>query len=446
MANILVSFLGIGNPREVPGYKKALYSWEDKTDTCVEVHFAQTAVLKFLELSGSAEQSIDRVILFCTDESESSHRELLLAEMKQNLKIVPPVKIPEPNVPTNMSTENQWGWFEQLLGLIDYGDSLVIDFTHGMRAVPIVFSSAIGFLQRAKNIHLRHAIYAWYDPSRGDTPHPIIDMSEFYVINDWAESISRLIDDANAKELGRLAETSNTKELQILGNSDLVCAFDEMTDCIRNVDVNNVAAKVSRALDTVQAARKTASGSAGLMLDLVWEKFSGLAFEYPPSGYYDQAYFQSQLKIIEVLFEHKLYMQAYTAMRECIGSLGMVGVPEKYNKNMLSSEGRKRRRRFAEVFVNMLQYAENDWTFHGDARGDKEKLLTWYDSLKELGIEEKLRDIVKPMVDIRNGFDHAWTAKAGATPDIKEKGFRFLLVLQDVIQELVDKEMLVNRS
>ncbi|MBV5326222.1 MAG: TIGR02221 family CRISPR-associated protein, partial [Chlorobium sp.] len=309
-------------------------------------------ILKFLEETASADGPVDRVIFFCTKESRDKHLEELQEELQQQLNNPPAhLVVPEPLVPTEMTAANQWGWFEQLLSNIDKGDTLIIDFTHGMRAGPIVFSSAIGFLQRAKEITLAHALYAWYDPSAKSKTHPIVDMRDFYVINDWAESVARLTDDADARKLAELAKTTGIEALQPLGDPNLIAALQEMTDCIRNVDVNNVSKKVSAALELVEQARGRVSDSAKVMLDLVWEKFSTLAAEYPPSGHYDQAYFRSQLEIVRVLLEHRLFMQAFTAMRELVGSLGMVGLTGKYHKNFghpkrkmgLSHTGKKRR-------------------------------------------------------------------------------------------------------
>lgn len=441
MANVFVSFLGLGNPGKKPGYEKAKYQWKEKSNVIAEVFFAQTAILKFFETAREPGFTFDRAIFLCTEESKNSHLSMLIEEMEKHLQKVPVHIVPEPLMPTDMSSENQWGWFEQLLGIIEKKDSLVLDFTHGMRAVPIVFSSAVGFLQKAKGVKLRHALYAWYDAQQKDRIHPIIDMSEFYIINDWAESVSRLTDDADARKLGKLAESSRIVTLQPLANAELIKALDEMTDCIRNVDVNNISSKVHAALNIVEIYRNNSSGSARLMLDLVWEKFSTLDFDFPPSGHYDQAYFQSQLQIIEVLLEHRLYMQAFTALRECIGSLGMMGVHGKYQKAMNSKNGRRYRRRFAEVFVNMLQIEESDWKFANSTSSDQQELFPWYTQLKSEGIEADLRKIVKPMVDTRNGFDHAWTSKGGAEKHIEEAGKTYLEVLQNIINRLSDSKL-----
>ena len=429
MAKIFVSFVGTGP------YYKAKYCWKERSQMIIDVEFAQTAILKFIEEQTVTDEPVDRVIFFCTEKS-SNQLPKMEKEMRLHLQTVPD---PFPQgllVPEDMTAANQWGWFEQLLENIDHGDTLIIDFTHGFRSVPIVFSSAIGFLRKAKEIKLAHALYAWWDRDDREKEHPIIDMRDFYVIDDWAEAVARLADDANARKIGELARTTQIEALQPLADDDLIRAFEEMTDCIRNVDVNNIGKKVGAALDRVERTRERVSGSARVMLDLVWKKFSNLAANEPSSGRYDCAYFDSQLAIINVLLEHRLFMQAFTAMREMVGSIGMAGLTGKYNKQMANADGRKYRNRFAEVFVNMMQYAPGDWNFSDQAETDRQALMPWFETLREIGAEQELRRIVKPMVLTRNGFDHAWTARAEADAEVAADGRRYLVVLQNVMEQM----------
>ena len=136
---------------------------------------------------------------------------------------------------------------------------------------------------------------------------------------------------------------------------------------------------------------------------------------------------------------HKLFMQAYTVMCEFIGSIGMIEI-EKAKIN--SSDGRKLRRRFAEVFVRMLQKEESGWKFEDQAKKDKEKLMPYYENLKSLGIELVLREFTKDLVNHRNGFDHAWTSKSKACPDIEGKRDQFFQNLKKVVRLLEKNNIL----
>lgn len=450
MAKIFVSFLGIGTNGKNPGYDKTAYNWPGKSENPVEACFAQTVILKILEEKANEEGPVDKVVFLCTKESRDKHLDPLQDELAGHLQTPPKLRGSELLVPTDMSAANQWDWFEQLLRAVGQNDTLIIDFTHGMRAVPIVFSSAIAFLQRAKNVKLAHALYAWYDRERTDAPHPIVDMREFYVINDWAEAVSRLTDDADARKLGELAASTGVEALRSLQDPALIQAFEAMTGCIRNVDVNRVGQKVNDALKHVERAREHASGSARVMLDLVLEKFGIL--NAVSSGRYDMPYFRLQLEIIRVLLEHRLFMQAYTAMRELLGSVGMAGLTGKYRKKMTSSDGRKKyRKRFADGFVGMLQKNKEEWNAPSsghpqpgqpDPVKDRQTLKPWYEKLEKAGvITEEIRELVKEITAIRNGFDHAWTAKA-EVDNIEAKGREHLECLEKIVALLGEQNLL----
>ncbi|MDO5675304.1 MAG: TIGR02221 family CRISPR-associated protein [bacterium] len=449
MAKIFVSFLGIGANGKNPGYDEAAYNWPGKSDDPIKACFAQTAILKILQEYAHEEGPVDKVIFLCTKESRDKHLTPLLDELAIHVPTLPEPHIPEPLVPTDMSAANQWGWFEQLLQVVGQNDTLIIDFTHGMRAVPIVFSSAISFLQRAKNVKLAHALYAWYDRARTDVPHPIIDMREFYVINDWAEAVSRLTDDADARKLGELAASTDVEALRSLQDPALIQAFEEMTDCIRNVDVNHIGGKVSDALQRVEQAGKQASGSAQVMLELTREKFGVL--NVVPSGRYDLPYFRLQLEIIRVLLEHRLFMQAYTAMRELLGSVGTAGLTGKYDKTMTGADGKKYRRRFAEVFVGMLQMDKEEWDVPPDQTNngqrnmlrDQQTLKPWYEQLEDAQvITAQTREFAQEITRIRNGFDHVWTG-VNIGDDIEAKGREHLKYLEKIV-DLLDEHNLLS--
>ena len=107
-----------------------------------------------------------------------------------------------------------------------------------------------------------------------------------------------------------------------------------------------------------------------------------------------------------------------------------------------SAKGRKKRYRYGDIFFNMLQYQEDKWNFDGPTEHVLEELLPYYEKLKAVGIESLLRGFAGELADYRNGFDHAWTLKAGAASDIEEKGRSFFEKLELVVKKLVDNRIL----
>jgi hypothetical protein len=151
----------------------------------------------------------------------------------------------------------------------------------------------------------------------------------------------------------------------------LVKAFVDLTDAIRNVDIHNVAARADAAIRKVSQMEATASLTGRTLLGLVLDKFTSLVTGIPESGRYGRAYFETQLEIIKLLLNHRLFMQACTVMREFVASIGLIKVDK---ARVGCSTGRGCRYRFAEVFVNMIKISKDQWDFR-EKSADKDGVI-----------------------------------------------------------------------
>jgi CRISPR-associated Csx2 family protein len=431
MARIFISFLGIGTYTEVSYRLDGVAASTSKFAQCAE-----------LELLGP--ETFDRVILLKTAESEETHGSAIRQQLGEVLR---PGALQERTISSDIADlSQQWRWFEAVLEMVGVGDDVVIDMTHGFRAVPILLSSALGYLQKTKDIRVEHVFYA--EVKTGT----IVEMRDFYVVQEWAEAVGRLLDNADAGMLAELATRAPAgSSFARLADPAVGVAFKQLTDALRNVDVHNIGAATRAALAVVEAKRadKAVTDSEAHLLSMVAEKFTRLAVQEPESGRYSAEYLRLQIEVSRVLLEHNLLMQAFTVMRECIGSIGMYGLRgTKKDIPMGNAKGRSERPH-ADIFVNMLQYAEDRWTFEGQGdavRGKFERLLPWYRGLVSSD-REALRRIVKEVVDTRNGFDHGWTMRAfpvaasdagerAASSNIAVRGRELLEALSGVVERL----------
>jgi len=420
MSRVYISFLGLGTkqPSGNYAYNQAVYELNGEKST--ETEFVQVA-----EIENIGTEYFDRLLIVATERSYDLHFENLKEQLcKIGVRDVIPLIINE-----DMSATNQWKWFEQILDCIEKDDELTVDLTHGYRSTPIVFSTAINFLQKARGVKLNAVYYGAYEKIKDLGYAPLVDMKDFYIINEWAEAVSRLVEDADARKMAEVAEKTPEFQVGELNDERIINAFADLTNTIRNVDINNVAEKADTAIGLINEKEKEASLTGKVLLKLVVDKFTSLASDGPISGKYDKSYFLLQLEIIKLLLEHKLFMQAYTVMREFIGSIGLIEIEK---ANILTGEGRRQRRK-ADVFANMLRVDEKKWKFKDEQKIYLEKLLPYYKKLKSIGVETILRDFSAKLIVYRNGFDHAWTSKPEAYADIEQKGREFFQNLNKVV-------------
>ncbi len=428
MRNVFLSFLGRGTyikDRKVFDYHPTTYVLEGRISS--KTRFVQVAEI---ELIGGS--SFDLVLILATQQSYDDHFNNLRQEMKKFGATPQPLILSD-----DLGAKGQWALFEKVLKCMKTEDRLTIDMTHGYRSTPIVFSAAIHFLQKAKKIELVAAYYGAFEVDRSKPP--IVDMKDFYVVNEWAEAVSRLVEDADARNLAQVAEKSSGFHVGELNDPELVKALDELTNAVRNVDVNTVAEKANKALNLVQQNRKTASATGRLLLDLVLDKFKTLTTEVPVSGYYDSDYYRIQLAIAKLLHEHRLYMQTFTVMREFIGSLAMIF---RQKQRMTNADGRKCRLMYGEIFIQMIQWPKDEWKFDQKKQELVYKLLPLYKELDHLGVVDRLRSFMKDLSDFRNGFDHAWTSRIADFNGMQSRVNLILAELEKVFDLIVEEGLL----
>lgn len=419
MARVFISFLGLGSHRKDDpaslkcGYRPFFYKWEGHGDDSLETPFAQAAELRLLGIT-----SFDKIVILCTRGSDDGktvgsyekHYPLLKKELVESGAREDRI-LAVPKVSSAPTEEAQWQWFNLFVDLLENGDSIVLDMTHGYRSVQIILSASIGFLRRTKNISLEHVLYASIEQSG-----MIVDMKNFYEINEWAEAVGRLTEGLDATMISGLAQKTGFKELELLGGKKLVSDMEYLTRAVRSVNVNDVPSAADNLLCTIESLESEGdSNVSGLLLHVVKSTFTDLARFSPLSGRYDKEYFGVQFAVCKTLLKHRLTMQAATAMREYVGSMGMIGAPEE--KRRVSTEKKAAKgfdptdsRSYADVFIKMVELPTAKWKFAGKAETRQRELTRWYRSLADSGIVEPLREGLEVLSTSRNAMAHAWTS------------------------------------
>ncbi|MFP4350387.1 MAG: TIGR02221 family CRISPR-associated protein [Desulfococcaceae bacterium] len=165
---VYLSFLGLGSRDPKTGfnkYQETTYELGGRPSAPTE--FVQVAEMELLE-----GKRFDLVLIVATQKSFDAHFENLESQMRDK-GIFPKHLI----IDEEMGPEDQWKWFELILDHIEHGDILTVDLTHGYRSIPIIFSAAINFLQKARAVRLDAVYYGAFDKNRRLAP--IIDMKDF---------------------------------------------------------------------------------------------------------------------------------------------------------------------------------------------------------------------------------------------------------------------------
>lgn len=442
MANLFISFLGLGNPRrnfalDLGAGEQAHVGYESlphrlgSQPICITSFSQEAAVL-------ASGLKFDRLVLLVTPESRQRHEQALRARLSAR-GVDGSIQIAE--LPSSDQSQSaQWDWFETVFKAIERDDEVVFDFTHGFRSVPIVLSSAIGFVQQVKPFRLRHAFYTF----KREEDAELVDLAPFYEINRWSQAVGTLVRGGDASHLAEVAGDETSSAFRALSDPQLVHGLEDLTRAVKDVDMNGITARAGAVLDRVTflLSSKTDAPERHL-LALVTSKFGALAVE--DSGRVDADYFTVQLALARVMLAHGLRMQGYTLMRELVGSLGVLWAKPKYGCATRDSDKGRKARRYAEIFLRMLGNEEPNWNFAESEGPRVQELRVLWDALGEADVRDGLVRALTSITKVRNGLDHGWTSRSGASAREPDESMDHLRQLEELFRRCREQGLLSPR-
>ncbi len=433
--NIFLAFLGKGD------YQEAIYELNGRKASATR--YVQRAELELLGPS-----KFTKIILALTPSAKEKHYKNLsheLFDLGVDEKTIRLVTISEELDPTY-----HWQWFESILKEIGYSDHLYVDLTHGYRIVPIVISTAIRYLQQTRNIVLKAVYYGAYE--RDTSCSPIIDCKDFYVINEWAEGVNRLVEDADASKIIELCRNGEklSDTFSSLSQNDFSNALIDLTTSLKRVEIDQIPLKAHKAIGQLEnLLDDMPRDTEKELLYLITKKYKPIAASKTHERY-DSDYFRCQLAIARLYLEHCFFMQGLTTMRELMVSwldkLVLEQMEILFQSDWSDFDNKKKKKyrresrlRFAEHFLGAFIHPIDKWVFKTkfDPAGTRCELLLKpiYKQIEEKGLLSPIELIIKPLIKLRNGFDHAWTGSRKAEKNLEETAFLLLNKLQDFFRQ-----------
>lgn len=459
--NIFISILGLGHPQN--GYDPCQYYFPGKKEVLSrEYKYIQAAELELLQQEQRG--SFDKLIFIGTKESMATDRldifynDLITSgyfpDMAEINKQIAAEEIKKVDIATELDQKDQWDFFEKVFEVVPFEATLTVDLTHGFRMQTVLMTILMNYLQSAKNVSLDQAFYGAF--VKGENKAPIYNVERFFSVNNWADGVDRLITDANSDKLLQMAQYAKRKDknhpFRPLAKSDITEPLKKLTDALKNIELEKIYNNANDAIEKIDAEmQQLKPGSAvRTLLEAALNKFNTLIdSNYGGSGY-STGFFLVQLKLIEMLNNHKMYMQSFTAMRELFAALGVVRITQGLN----SSDRKKKRKRYGEIFCRMIDNPEEKWNFNNEFlnndKSDLEKkddLLPWYLELQQIKLEDsediisKLRCLYNKIKKIRNGYDHGWTSNK-VPADIAEQANNYHKGLKEAVNLLNKKQLL----
>lgn len=220
MKTKVISFLGTSVKLTKYSYKEQVY----------EGSLFQIALRQFMDF--------DEMLVFVTKEA----RKIAYPAIEElNDPRIKPV-----DIRTGRTSEGLWDIFNTVVKMVDEGDAVIFDITHGLRSIPFLTFLVAAYLRSAKNIKIEAVLYGAFDLGQGG-PAPVIDLSEFVSLLDWLTATNEFIKTGNATALAE--QLSQTKEPTLLPLTETIKGIATGLHLLRPKETSAAAAALPETLN-----------------------------------------------------------------------------------------------------------------------------------------------------------------------------------------------------
>jgi hypothetical protein len=402
----LLTFLGTGN------YYETTYLWQDNECNAL---YAPVASISFLKPS--------KLIAFLTEEAE----EKVFPAFK---KALPPDLPVEPcPVPLGKDEPELWDIFTALLEVVDEGDEIAFDITHGLRSFPYLSLLVAAYLRAMMNVRIRAVLYGAFEvrdttvtPNRA----PMFDLSPMLTLLEWAAATDRFNRTGDSRYLSSLLreqqkslatrwqkQPEKLRRLSALGN--LASGMDKITQALRLIRPHDAIEMAAGLPEYAEKAKPVlAEAASALPFSMLLDKMNAA---YAPLGLRESVQNQKQALEKERLMirwyaEREQWVQAAALAREWLVSWVMAHLG-------IGPETSSTERHRVEEFVNSEAEA------YLQAKKAERSFTPLF--LRDIPEVETLLSLWKSFTDVRNDILHAGMRDDPGRPESLIKQIRSAL-------------------
>ncbi|ACJ00845.1 TM1812 family CRISPR-associated protein [Rhodospirillum centenum] len=194
----LISFVGLGSKNESGqnDYKPTRYFWEGRGEGPIQTKHVSLALTRILQPA--------ETVLLTTAKARETWQERLPAAFQE-------VGLPAPkfvDIPDGKDQSELWRIFEICRTHLDPPEAMsggtVMDITHGFRSQPFLAGAAAAFTRLTRNLDDSRSVtlvYGAFEARDAEDRTPIIDLTSFLDIVDWAQAIMLFLRTGRGKDL-----------------------------------------------------------------------------------------------------------------------------------------------------------------------------------------------------------------------------------------------------
>lgn len=429
---VFISVLGYSN------YGKCFYTRKERTFKSAEVRYVQEATLKYL-MSLEQWSASDCAYILLTEGAEKrnwvdngqvspSGEKIIRPGLKSVLQDMhlPFEVLPVKNIPDGNNEDEIWDIFARVFELIQEGDELYFDLTHGFRYLPMLILVLGNYSKLLKNVVVKSITYGNYEARDKNTNEaPLIDLLPLSEVQDWTSASVSFLKNGNLSMLKSLCTQNFTPVLKATqgANKDALAlkkymealgvVVDDMNIC-RGVNILK-GEHIAQLYECSNALSKVIIEPMKPIIDTLKVSFIGfIPSENIKNGYYAAKW----------CFDNQLFQQSLTILHETITS----HVCESEGLCITNVNDRDVVNKSFHIYIEMLP--KEKWKCQNDQMQIIERVL----KNEHLSV---LASTFKVTTELRNDYNHAGMR---SNPTKREKLISHLKKRLEIILALIEKD------
>jgi len=379
MAHTIITFLGAFGPRATV-YR---HDGQDYSGGC----FAE-ALHQFC--------NYDRMLVCVTEEAEKMGWHALQIALHND----PRVQCVQ--IPTGENTEEIWQIFATISALVNDGESVTFDITHGLRSLPFLVFLFAAYLKTAKHVHIDKVYYGALElNNKGARPAPVIDLTEFVSMFDWMSASDHFVRYGQGEQL---AELVNERANQISAISEPDArALQQVSKAIQDtaralaftmpIDTMDAANELNQVLQSQQAVIQTQARPLAVLRDQLATAYQPFALPGALDPSYVRRNVWRQHDITQWYWQKHQFVQCATLARETVISAVLVA-----SGHSKITDRRLREVQIEDALGNVLAERDKRRPHHPDN--------PYNTKIKAFACCKALIDTWRKLADLRNDIAH----------------------------------------
>lgn len=311
-----------------------------------------------------------------------------LEAMKLPIQICPVTQLPNGN-----NEKDILDIFTRVFKLLNAGDELYFDITHGFRSLPMLAIVLGNYAKFLKSVVVKHISYGQYDPQTKKAE--LVNMLPLSSIQDWTFAAANFLENGNVNQLASLSETvyrallketkgkdEDARKLRVFTENLRNVSYDFQTCRGMNIVNSTNISPLKKSIDDLQR-------SVIEPLNPVIKKIENAMLSFD-----DKQNVLNGFSAAKWCLNHGLFQQAATILQENVVTYFC------FRHNIRIDDEDKRE--LINKAMNILFYAEKNWKVDDENRT----------KLSEVVSDEILKDNdlvcgFKNLTEVRNDLNHS---------------------------------------